>query len=116
MPAFAATGVQDATGVGPVVIGAGQVVVVQLFPDDAADAEHEATGTLVVLLLPQTICTQPLPNAAVCAVHEETGTLAVMTVLQVIVTQPLPALPVWPVQVPDWTGVTVTTVLQSVRW
>ena len=113
---FAAIGVQDATGVGPVVIGAGQVVVVQLFPADAVAGVHETTGTLVVLLLPHTICVQPLPELAVCAVHDATGTLAVMRVLQVIVTQPLPALPVWPTQVPDWTGAVVTTVLQSVRW
>ena len=44
----AAIGVQLATGVGPVVIGAGQVVVVHALPDDADDAVQVATGTFVV--------------------------------------------------------------------
>jgi len=45
-----ADGVHDATPVGPVVIGAGQVVVVQLLPAAAAAAVQLATGTLVVVI------------------------------------------------------------------
>ena len=39
---------QEDTAVGPVVIGAGQVVVVQLLPALAAAAVQVATGTFVV--------------------------------------------------------------------
>jgi len=42
--------VQLATGVGPVVTGAGHVVVVQLLADDADDAVQLTTGTFVVTL------------------------------------------------------------------
>ena len=43
------------TPVGPVVTGAGQVVVVQLLPALAVAAVQVATGTLVVLLVEQEV-------------------------------------------------------------
>ena len=48
MPELAAAGVQVATGVGPEVMGAGQVVVVQVLPALAAAAVQLAAGTFVV--------------------------------------------------------------------
>ena len=52
---LAVTGVQVCIPVGPVVIGTGQVVVVQLFEEVAEEAVHEATGTLLVLLVLQVV-------------------------------------------------------------
>jgi len=49
LPDAAALAVHEATPVGPVVIGGGQVVVVQLLVPDAAAAVQLATGTLVVV-------------------------------------------------------------------
>jgi hypothetical protein len=49
------TGVHEETGVGPVVIGAGQVVSVQPLPDDAADGVQDCTATFVVLLAVQIV-------------------------------------------------------------
>ncbi len=82
---LAASGVHDRTGVGPVVIGAGQVVVVQAFDEEAVAAVQETTGTLLVLFVPQVIWVQPFDEVAVCGVQEATGTLAVVTTLQVVV-------------------------------
>ena len=62
LPAAAATGVQEATPVGPVVAGAGQVVAVQLLPEVAADGVQDATGTLVVLLVEQVVVVQAFPR------------------------------------------------------
>ena len=84
MPEAAVCGVHDATGTFVVVIGAGQVVVVQLLPDVAADAVQLATGTLVVLFVEQVRVTQLLPDAAVCGVQVATGTLVVLLVEQVV--------------------------------
>ena len=56
MPAVGATGVQVCTAVGPLtIVAAGQVVVVQLLPAAAAEGVHEATATLLVLLVPQVV-------------------------------------------------------------
>ena len=55
MPDDAGIAVHVATPVGPVVRGVGQVVVVQALPLLAADAVHEATATLLVLLLEQVV-------------------------------------------------------------
>ena len=115
-------GVQDETGVGPVVTGAGQVVVVQPLPDDGPEAEHEPTGTFVALLVPHVVAVyelpldavigvqletptgpvvigaghvvavQLLPEVAADAVQEATGTLVLLLVLQVVVVQAFPAV------------------------
>ena len=45
----AATGVHEATPTGPVVTGAGQVVVTQLFPAEPAEGVQDATGTFAPL-------------------------------------------------------------------
>jgi len=50
LPELPVTGVQVCTAVGPLtIVGAGQVVVVQLLPAAAAAAVQVATGTLVVV-------------------------------------------------------------------
>jgi hypothetical protein len=84
LPAFAAEAVQLDTPVGPVVIGAGQVVVVQLLPELAAAAVQVSTGTFVVLLVEQVVVVYALPEVAAEAVQAETGTLVVLFVEQVV--------------------------------
>ena len=49
-PDEAGLATQEATPLGPDVMGAGQVVVTQLFPEVAAAAVQLATGTLVVVI------------------------------------------------------------------
>ena len=53
MPAAAAAGTHEATAVGPVEAGAGQVVVVQPLPELAAVGVQLAAGKLLVLLVLQ---------------------------------------------------------------
>lgn len=97
MPAVAATGEHEATAAGPVVIGAGHDVVVQPLPLVAADPVHEATGTLVVLLVEQLVVVYELPAPAAALVHEATGTLFATTAGgQVVVVQLLPPLAALP--------------------
>lgn len=55
-------------------------------PAVGPDAEHDATATLLVLLVAQVIVIQLLPALGVCGVHEATGTLAVVFALQVVPT------------------------------
>jgi len=74
----------EATGVGPVVTGAGQVVVVQLFRAVGGDAVHVWTPTFAVLLLPQVIVCQPLPAFPVCPVQVCTATFDVLFDVQVV--------------------------------
>lgn len=51
LAAVGATGVQAATTVGPLTtVAAGQVVVVQLLPAEAAEGVQAATATLVVVI------------------------------------------------------------------
>ncbi len=80
LPELAATAVHVCTGVGPVVIGVGQVVVTQLLPDVPADAVQLATGTFVVLFVEQVVVVQLLPDVAAEAVHVCTGTFVVVFV------------------------------------
>ncbi len=84
--AVAGSTVQVATGVGPVVIGVGQVVRVKAFADVAEAAVHACTGTLAVLLVPQKMSSQPLLLDAVCGVQVATGTFVVVEVWQVVPT------------------------------
>ena len=92
MPLFAATGVHvpAGNGVGPVVTGAGHVVVIQsglVGPE----ATHEATATLLVLLFEHVVVIHG--NAiGVNGVHEDTGVGPVVTgVGHEVSVQPLPA-------------------------
>src|SRR5450755_1984580 len=80
LTAVAGAAVHDATGVGPVVMGAGQVVVVQRVAKVGPDAAHDNTGTSRLLLVPQPMSTQPLAALAVCGVPVSTGVFAVVTV------------------------------------
>ena len=50
MPALALTGVQLATGLFALTIGAGQVVVVKLLPETGPLGLQLATGTFVVVI------------------------------------------------------------------
>jgi hypothetical protein len=84
LPELAAAAVQEETPVGPVVIAAGQVVVVQLFPEAATAAVQVATGTFVVLFVEHVVVVYALPDAAADAVHEATGTLLVLFGVQVV--------------------------------
>jgi hypothetical protein len=61
--------VHDATGVGPVVIAAGQVVVIQELPDVAVTGVQVATGTFVVLFVEQVVVVQLLLDEAVAGVQ-----------------------------------------------
>ena len=63
----------------------GQVVVVQLLPEVAPEAVHEATGVGPVLTGVQVVATQLLPDPAAAGVHELTAVGPVLTVLQVVV-------------------------------
>lgn len=114
MPLVAATGVQvpPGSGVGPVVTGAGHVVVIQSGPV-GPEATHDATGTLLVLLVVhvvvihgnaigmtgvhdetgagpvvtaggQEVSVQPLPDAAADGVHDCTATFVVLFAVQIV--------------------------------
>lgn len=48
-------GVHVETGVGPLVMAAGQVVSVQPLPELATDGVHDCTGTLLVLFAVQRV-------------------------------------------------------------
>jgi len=93
LPTAAVCGVQDATGTLVVVIGAGQVVLVNELPPFAPEAVHVPTGTLVVVIgAGQVVVTNKLPAIAAAAVQLTTGTLVVvMAAGQVISTHALPA-------------------------
>jgi len=54
-------------------------------PDVGDEAAHDATGTLLVLLVPQVIVAQPLPAAAACGVHDATAVGPVLLGAQVVV-------------------------------
>lgn len=82
---LALTAVQVATGVGPVVTGVGQVVVVKLLAAVGEEAVHTATGTLVVLFVLQVICSQLFDDDAVCGVQLATGVGPVVVLVQVVV-------------------------------
>jgi hypothetical protein len=84
LPALAAADEHEATGVGPVLTGAGQVVVVQLLPEVGPLAVHPDAPPAVVST-GQVVVVQPLPEFAELGVHEDTGTLVVLFVLQVVV-------------------------------
>ena len=138
MPLFAASGVQvpAGSGVGPVVTGAGHVVVIQsglVGPE----ATHEATGTLLVLLFEHEVVihgnaigvtgvhedtgdgpvvtggghevsVQPLPEAAAEAVHDCTATFVELLAVQIVAVYELPELAATGVQVCTPTGAVVT--------
>jgi len=91
LPALAAEAVQVATGTLVVVTAAGQVVVVQPFPELAAAAVQVATGTLVVLFVLHVVVIK-LGETGPEAVQVCTGTFVVLFVLQVVAVQLLPAV------------------------
>lgn len=79
MPAVGASGVHEATGVGPLtIVEPGQVVVVKLLPEVGPEGEHDATAVPVALLSEQAVAVQALPLVAAASVHEATGTLVVV--------------------------------------
>ena len=78
LAAVAKAGTHDGTGVGPVVIGPGQVVSVQPFPAEADDGVHVWTPTFAVLLLEQVMVSHPLPALPVCGVQLCTATFVVL--------------------------------------
>ena len=61
------------------------MVVVQPLPDVAALAVQDATGTFVVLLVPQVVVTHELALVAADGEQFCTATLVVLLVLQVVV-------------------------------
>ena len=85
MPELASTGVQLETPTHGVVLGAGQVVVVQLLPDVGPDAVQDTTGTLLVVFVLQVVVVQLLPDVGDAPEQLCTGTLVVVPVLQVTV-------------------------------
>jgi hypothetical protein len=72
------------TGVGPVTFAVGHVVVTQLLPLVGLDWVQLATGTLLVLLVPQVTVNHELVEPPVCDVQLCTGTLVVLFVEQVV--------------------------------
>ena len=74
----AAAGVQLDTATPVVVMGAGQVVSVQLLAPDADDGVQVCTPTFSVLLLEQVMVIHPLPAFPVCAAQLCTATFAVL--------------------------------------
>lgn len=115
-PPEAGIGVHDATGVGPVVIGAGHVVVVHWLPAVGPDAEHQRTGMSLVLFGWQSVSIQPLLELADCGVHDCTPTHGDITEVQVVVVQLFPAFGPEGTQVPGCTAVWVLEVEQTVCW
>lgn len=103
------TGVQVWTATGPLrIVGAGQVVVVQLLPAAAAAAVHELTGTFEVLFCGQVVSVQLLPKAGPETVQVWTPVGPVVNAAgHVVVVQLLPE--VGPEAVQVWTGVLLTT-------
>lgn len=83
-PAVAVCGVQLATGVGTVVVGAGQVVVVHPLPPVAALGVQLATGTFVVLFTLQVVVTQSFAVEPVLGRQDSTPTGPVLAVAHVV--------------------------------
>jgi hypothetical protein len=92
LPADGTSGVQVPAWTKPLPLTTGQVVVVQPLPALAALGVHEATGTLVVLLVVQFVAVQALPSDAGDWTHVCTGTLEVLFDVQAVFVQLLPAL------------------------
>jgi hypothetical protein len=90
LPALAPAELHEATGVGPVLTGAGQVMVVQLFPDVGPLAVHVGAPPAVVST-GHVVVVQPFPEVAAIGVHEDTGTLVVLLVVQIVSVHALPA-------------------------
>lgn len=84
LAAVAVCDVQEPTGVGPVVTGVGQVVVNQALAALPTLAVQLATGTFVVLLVPQEVVVQLFPAEATAAEHDATPTGPVVAVEQVV--------------------------------
>ena len=99
MPAVGPEPTQLDTPVGPVVIGAGQLVVVQLLPDVGPEGEHDDTGVLLTTSVGQVVAVQLLPEVAADAVQLEIGVGPVVTGAgQVVAVQLFPALAIAAVQ------------------
>jgi len=87
-----ALGVQVLTAVGPVTVGAGQVVVTQLLPDVDPDATHGAgIGTFVVSFVPQVVVVKPLPAIGAIPAQPATPVGPVLLVEQIVSTKLFPA-------------------------
>jgi len=86
LPALGPVVLQLATGVGPLVIGAGQVVVVKLFAATGDAGVQVAAGSGPVLTVLQTVLIK-LGLVPVTAVQVATGVATEVLVLQVVVIQ-----------------------------
>ena len=89
LPAPAATGVQAATGVGPVVASLHRVSTNTL----GADAEtgvQLATGTSAVTLVWQARASHEVPASGVDGLHEPTAAAGDTILVQVLLVKPLP--------------------------
>lgn len=84
LPALAEEDVHEATGVGPVVTGVGQVVVVQPFEEVGPLALQLAAPAGPVLITGQAVVVQPFPDVGDTGVQDETAT-SVLLVVQVVV-------------------------------
>ena len=109
LPEVPVTGVQVGTWVGPLmIVGAGQVVVVQLLPVFPGDAVQVETATLVVVTGLQVVVVQRLPEVGPEGAQLETPVGPVVSGPgQVVVVQLLPE--VGPEAEHDDTGVLVAT-------
>ena len=94
MPALAGVAVQLCTVTLVVLSGepvVSQPVSIQLLPAEGEVVVQDATGTLVVIEVPQVVVIQLLPVEALVALQLDTGTLLVTGLEQVVVIQLLPA-------------------------
>jgi hypothetical protein len=109
LPAVPVTAVQVWTGCDALtIVGAGQVVAVQLLPAAAAVTTHEPTGTFEVLFGVQVVVVQLLPPPGPDAVQVCTPVgPVVIGAGQVVVVQLLP--PLGPEAVQVWLGVLLAT-------
>ena len=101
-------GEQEAVGVGPVVIGPGQVVVVQLLPAVGALGVHVCTPTFEVLLLEQVVVVHAFAALAAEGVQVCTATLVVVAVRHVVLVKLSPATAACTLQICTGTSVVTT--------
>ena len=86
-----ALGVQVPIAVGPVTVGAEQVVVVKALPAVGPDATQGAEiGTFAVLFVPQLVVVKPLPTTGAIPVQDATPIGPVLLVEQMISIKLLP--------------------------
>jgi hypothetical protein len=88
-------GVHTATAVGPVRVGAGQLICVKPLANNFACGVHVPSVIPIELLfVEQVVVTQPLPDVAVIREQFATGELVTLFVVQAVRVNALPELPV----------------------